>query len=93
MLERSINGLSPAERVAARLDASASARQRMPVAPLGDQVNEARPEPSHATRHHFVAERFFGRSASRKGTLTERVFAECSAGQRKARGGLLLRVP
>ena len=51
MLERSINGLSPAERVAARLEASASARQRMPVAPLGDQVNEARPEPSHATRH------------------------------------------
>lgn len=38
---------------------------------------------SHATMHHFVAERFFGRSANRKGTLTERVFAECPWGKEK----------
>lgn len=30
---------------------------------------------SHATRHHFVAERFFGRSANRRGTKTKGVFA------------------
>jgi len=32
---------------------------------------------SHATRHHHVAERFFGRSANRSGTKTEGIFAEC----------------
>jgi len=32
---------------------------------------------SHATKHHFVAERFFGRSANRQGTKTEGVFASC----------------
>jgi len=32
---------------------------------------------SHATRHHFVPERFFGRSANRKGPKREGIFAEC----------------
>lgn len=32
---------------------------------------------SHATKHHFVAERFFGRSSNRRGTLTEGVFQAC----------------
>ena len=35
---------------------------------------------SHATKHHFVAERFFGRSANRKGTLTKGVFRTCPWG-------------
>lgn len=35
---------------------------------------------SHATAHHFVAERFFGRSTNRKGTKTEGIFAECPWG-------------
>ena len=35
---------------------------------------------SHATRHHFVAERFFGRSANRPGAKTEAVFASCPWG-------------
>jgi hypothetical protein len=30
---------------------------------------------SHATKHHFVAERFFGRSSNRPGTKTDGVFA------------------
>jgi hypothetical protein len=30
---------------------------------------------SHATKHHFVAERFFGRSNNRPGTKTEGVFS------------------
>jgi hypothetical protein len=34
----------------------------------------------HATKHHFVAERFFGRSSNRKGTLTEGVFQSCPWG-------------
>ena len=38
---------------------------------------------SHATRHHDVAERFFGPSANRKGILSERVFAECPWGQER----------
>lgn len=32
---------------------------------------------SHATRHHFVAERFFGRSTNRRGTKTEGIFDLC----------------
>jgi hypothetical protein len=32
---------------------------------------------SHATRHHYVAERFFGRSANRRGSQREPVFAKC----------------
>jgi len=32
---------------------------------------------SHATRHHLIAERFFGRSANRPGKLRAAIFAEC----------------
>ena len=32
---------------------------------------------SHATEHHFVAERFFGRSANRRGSTRERLFEAC----------------
>lgn len=32
---------------------------------------------SHATAHHYVAERFYGRSANRRGTQREPMFAEC----------------
>lgn len=35
---------------------------------------------SHATKHHFVAERFFGRSSNRRGTLTDGVFQSCPWG-------------
>lgn len=35
---------------------------------------------SHATAHHYVPERFFGRSGNRKGTQTESVFDECPWG-------------
>ena len=35
---------------------------------------------SHATKHHFVAERFFGRSSNRKGTKTDGIFGECPWG-------------
>jgi hypothetical protein len=31
----------------------------------------------HATEHHFVAERFFGRSNNRRGTQTEGIFPKC----------------
>jgi hypothetical protein len=36
---------------------------------------------SHATCHHFVAERFFGRSSNRRGTKTEGIFNACPWGQ------------
>jgi hypothetical protein len=36
---------------------------------------------SHASKHHFVAERFFGRSTNRKGSQRERMFSECPWGQ------------
>lgn len=32
---------------------------------------------SHASKHHFVAERFFGRSNNRFGTQRDKVFLEC----------------
>ncbi len=40
----------------------------------------ARPTPdgrSHASRHHYVSERFFGRSKNRTGTQRERIFQTC----------------
>jgi len=41
------------------------------------QTTEGR---SHATKHHYVAERFFGRSANRKGTKRPGIFDECPWG-------------
>jgi hypothetical protein len=35
---------------------------------------------SHATRHHYVAERFYGRSANRRGELRTAVFGICPWG-------------
>jgi hypothetical protein len=35
---------------------------------------------AHRTRHHFVAERFFGRSANRPGETRDAVFASCPWG-------------
>jgi hypothetical protein len=32
---------------------------------------------SHATKHHYVAERFFGRSSNRRGTRIEAMFSSC----------------
>jgi hypothetical protein len=38
---------------------------------------------SHATSHHYVAERFFGRSATRKGTQREAIFDRCPWGHER----------
>jgi len=35
---------------------------------------------SHATRHHYVAERFFGRSSNRRGTMRKPIFQRCPWG-------------
>ncbi len=35
---------------------------------------------SHATSHHYVAERFFGRSTNRRGTQREAIFDTCPWG-------------
>jgi len=35
---------------------------------------------SHATQHHYVAERFFGRSATRRGEQREPIFKKCPWG-------------
>jgi hypothetical protein len=35
---------------------------------------------SHASKHHFVAERFFGRSTNRPGTKREGIFSSCPWG-------------
>lgn len=43
----------------------------------------ARPTPdgrAHATRHHFVAERFYGRSANRSRTVRDGIFVACPWG-------------
>ncbi len=32
---------------------------------------------SHATKHHYVAERFFGRSKNRRGDVRDAIFNEC----------------
>jgi hypothetical protein len=49
----------------------------------GEYAKPTKEGRSHATRHHYVAQRFFGRSSNRKGTLTERVFAQCPWGQER----------
>ncbi len=38
---------------------------------------------SHATEHHYVAERFFGRSKNRRGVTRESIFATCPWGCEK----------
>ncbi len=40
----------------------------------GDYAKPSIKGRSHATKHHYVAERFFGRSSNRKGELRERIF-------------------
>ena len=43
----------------------------------------ARPTPegrSHASRHHYVPERFFGRSKNRRGTQRPKIFESCPWG-------------
>ena len=43
----------------------------------------AKPSPegrSHATKHHYVAERFFGRSTNRKGETRQPIFENCPWG-------------
>ena len=41
---------------------------------------------SHATEHHFVAERFFGRSSNRRGTLRDAIFEACPWGKEGVTG-------
>lgn len=38
---------------------------------------------SHATSHHYVAERFFGRSTNRRGTKTVGIFSSCPWGHER----------
>jgi len=38
---------------------------------------------SHATKHHYIAERFFGRSSNRRGTETDGVFLSCPWGHER----------
>jgi hypothetical protein len=38
---------------------------------------------SHATQHHFVAERFFGRSSNQKGTKPDAIFDSCPWGHER----------
>ncbi len=43
----------------------------------GDYAKSSIKGRSHATKHHFVAERFFGRSKNRKGEKRKGIFKEC----------------
>ena len=50
---------------------------------LNRKGNYATPTPqgrAHATKHHFVAERFFGRSKTRKGSIRLPLFERCPWG-------------
>ncbi len=46
----------------------------------GDYAKPSVKGRSHATGHHYVAERFFGRSANRKNTQREPIFKSCPWG-------------
>lgn len=43
----------------------------------GDYAQPTRKGRSHATAHHYVAERFFGRSKNRPGTQRDPIFDQC----------------
>lgn len=43
----------------------------------GDYAQPTRKGRSHATAHHYVAERFFGRSKNRPGTQRDPIFDRC----------------
>lgn len=47
-----------------------------PVHRMGDYAKPTVMGRSHATRHHFIAERFFGRSANRPGSQREPIFEQ-----------------
>ena len=38
---------------------------------------------AHATKHHYIAERFFGRSTNRRGTQRDPIFKTCPSGAEK----------
>lgn len=40
---------------------------------------------SHASKHHYIPERFFGRSNNRRGTQREKIFATCPWDAEKAK--------
>lgn len=46
----------------------------------GEYAKETLKGRSHATMHHFVAERFFGRSKNRPGSRRDGIFAHCPWG-------------
>jgi HD superfamily phosphodiesterase len=46
----------------------------------GEYAKPTIPGRSHATKHHHVAERFFGRSKNRPGTTREAIFNRCPWG-------------
>jgi len=48
-----------------------------PVHRGGDYAKPTVRGRAHATKHHHIAERFFGRSANRRGTKREPIFSEC----------------
>ena len=43
----------------------------------GDYAKPSLKGRSHATKHHYIPERFFGRSKNRKGTQREPIFDTC----------------
>ncbi len=43
----------------------------------GDYAQPTLKGRSHATKHHFIPERFFGRTANRPGEIREPIFANC----------------
>ncbi len=43
----------------------------------GDYAKPSAKGRSHATKHHYVAERFFGRSSNRRGEQREPIFQKC----------------
>ena len=51
-----------------------------PVHREGDYAQPTIKGRSHATKHHFVAERFFGRSTNRKGEKRDGLFSTCPWG-------------
>ncbi len=46
----------------------------------GDYAKPTQKGRGHATKHHYVAERFFGRSSNRRGEVRERIFDCCPWG-------------
>jgi len=69
-----------------KLEPKSKTKSIQPIATLRLIFSFGRPTiqgRSHASKHHYVPERFFGRSKNRRGTQREKIFGSCPWGHER----------